>query len=90
MSVFVVRMSILFTDYRYLVAQECFDYTLSEFIEDDNQSALIDFHCPTEKKSLTIYSKSQDFSSDIVSSLVLASNLPTTCSSSFQLTSRGK
>lgn len=95
---FVVRMTVLFTDHRYLVVRECFDYTANEVVvadaEETNSSSVSvennnSDYCPRDKSSLSIYSKSRDFSLDLVSLLTSAASLPAACSSTFQLTLQG-
>ena len=69
-----VRLTIVYSDYRYLIARQCFDYSNSISATRPRPS------CSVEKSSLVMYSKSSSsLPANVVVDLLTVADLPSAC-----------
>jgi len=73
-----VRLSVVYSDYRYMVARQCFDYSNSLGSADEISSSA-SRSCPVERSSLVVYSKLPDVLTSVVEDLLTVARLPPSC-----------
>ena len=77
----------MYTDYQYLVARQCFDYSNS-LSNLDERSVAQSQSCTVDKSSLVVYSKSPDVSTTVINDLLRVARLPSSCASVLHLPRR--
>ena len=80
--VFAVRLTVIYSDYQYLVARQCFDYSNSLSTPPSRS-------CPVDRSALVIYSKVPDVpETTIIDDLLLVARLPESCANHLHLPTR--
>ena len=71
-----VRFTIVYSDYQYLLARQCFDYVDSL----DNEESSVG-SCDVERSALVLYGRSPrvPLSNDVIRELLKAARLPASC-----------
>jgi len=74
----VVRLSVIYSDYQYLVARQCFDYSNS-VSNSEELSSPVSRSCAVDKSALVVYSKLPDVTKNVAHDLLSVANLPESC-----------
>ena len=71
-----VRLTIIYSDYQYMVARQCFDYSHSIFSATDTLSSPA---CSVDNWSVVLYSKVPDVSSNVIIDVMAGARVPVKC-----------
>ena len=83
----IVRLTVVYSDYQYLVARQCFDYSNSVSNEEELPVPL-SRSCAVDQSALVLYSKSANVPANVVDELLRVAHLPASCANSLHLPRR--
>ena len=83
----VVRLTVVYSDYQYLVARQCFDYSNSL---NNVEEVGVSRSCAVDQSALVLYSKSPDVPTTVIDKLLTVAHLPANCADQLHLPRRAE
>ena len=81
----VVRLAVVYSDYQYLVARQCLDYSNSV---NNVEQIGVSRACAVDQSALVLYSKSPDVPTTVIDELLRVAHLPANCADLLHLPRR--